>query len=101
MTRGDLVRTREKNAMQRRRARAFGCGEVGVAGRKREAVALAYCRHGDNTSLQIEVPRHLRDHLELLIILFAEGRDVGFALDEKLRDDGRDAGEKMRPERIF
>ena len=101
MTRGDPVRnTREERGAASARSRVR-------LPRGRHCVKKARGRHARVLSAQRQYgssdrgPAIPRDHLDLLIVLFAEGRDIGVALDEKLRHDGRDAGEKMRPERIF
>ena len=43
----------------------------------------------------------LRDHLQLLVVLFAEHRRIGRALGQELGDHGGDAFEEMRAEGIL
>ena len=48
-----------------------------------------------------EIPRHPRHHPQLLVILFAEHREIRPALREQLADHGGDTAEEMRTEAIL
>ena len=90
-----------EHAMERRGKGTFGRAQIRVARRQGQAVLLAYGRGADDLSREVEVPRHARDDLELLVILLAEHGDVGQHLRQQLGDHGRDAAEEMRAECVF
>ena len=68
--------------MREERARPSGSRTVGRA---------------DDLDRQVEVAGQAPDDQQLLVVLLAEDRDVGLALDQQLGDDGGDAGEVGRP----
>src|SRR5262249_56122618 len=92
----NLARAILEHALKRGCRRALARREVAVARGQSEAVLLAHGRNRHDLHRQIEVFRQPRHHLELLVILLAEHRDVGRALDQKFSDHGRHAAEEMR-----
>src|SRR5581483_4787846 len=88
-------------AMERRGYRTFLRREVDIARRQGQPVLFAHDRHTDNSNREIEILGELRDHLELLIILLAEQREIRLALDQQLGDHRGNTGEEMRAEGIL
>ena len=62
---------------------------------------LAHGRNRDDRDRQIEISGQPSHDLELLVVLFAEHREIGRALDQQLADHGCDAGEEMRAKPVF
>ena len=99
--RANLFGAKAQRRIKRRRRLAFLRRQIDVAGGEREAVRLAKGRRADDLDAKIEVARDAGDDFQLLIILFAEDRDVRPALIDKLGDDCRDAREMGRPEAVL
>lgn len=74
---------------------AFGRREVSVARGQSEAIGLAAGGGTNDRQGQVEVADHLSEDCELLVVLFAEDRDVGCDLTEEFAAHGCDAAEKV------
>ena len=88
-------------AVQHGRHAAFIPRQIDVARGHREAVALAHGARSHHLDAEIEVAGHSRHHTQLLVVLFAEDREIRPALRKQLADDRGDAAEEVWPEPIF
>ncbi len=79
--------------------RAFRWVHVAIARRHREPVRLAHGRHAHDLEGHGKVAHHALDHLELLIILFAEEGAVRHRHQQELGNDGRDTFEMAGAQR--
>src|SRR5262245_49398078 len=77
-----------KRCKKARRTCALFGRQINISGGEREPVFFTHRGRRNDFRFEIEVARQLRDHLELLEILFAKDREIGPALVQKLCDDG-------------
>ena len=84
-----------------RRDTPFLRREVDVTRGHRQPVAFPHGARADHLDTEIEIPRHLRHHAQLLKVLFTKDRDIGADLREQFSDHGCDTAEEMRPEAIL
>ena len=90
-----------EHTVQRGRRGALLVRQVGVARGHRESVLFSHGRHRENFGRNVEIARHGRDHLELLVVLLAKGCEVRLHLEQELGHHGADAAEEMRTELVL
>src|SRR4029453_11520741 len=83
--------------MQKRGGLALSGREVGTAGGQREAVLLPHDLPAEDLDRDVEVAHEVLDDEELLVVLLAEDRHVGGALQQELGDHRCDAVEMVGP----
>src|SRR5262245_58340 len=97
----DTGRATFENFIEHRGDRALCRRKVHIARGKRQTVRLTHRWNSNDLHGQVEVPSHLGDDAQLLVVFLPEERKIRRNLREQFGNNGRDTAEKMWTEFVL